>query len=127
MPSSSAPAPAPSARSGPRPSNRKPPSPGRGPNWHALRALKGFGFAAPFFAGFVLTFVLPLGYALWESLFATRNSGLGIGGQTTEFAGLDNFTRGLGDEAFWASVLRVLLFACVQVPVMLFCSVVMAL
>lgn len=97
------------------------------PDWRALRALKGIGFAAPFFLGFVLTFVLPLGYALWESLFRTRNSGLGIGGQTVEFAGLDNFTRGLADEAFWAAVLRVIVFACVQVPLMLACSVVMAL
>ncbi|MFE0722547.1 carbohydrate ABC transporter permease [Streptomyces sp. NPDC058848] len=127
MPSSSTPTPAPPVLTGPRTTGRTSRPKHRGPDWRTLRALKGFGFAAPFFAGFVLTFVLPLGYALWESLFTTRNSGLGIGGQTTEFAGLDNFTRGLGDEAFWASVLRVLIFACVQVPVMLICSVAMAL
>ncbi|MFD4603841.1 carbohydrate ABC transporter permease [Streptomyces sp. NPDC058464] len=99
----------------------------RTPRWRTLRALKGMGFAAPFFLGFLLTFVAPLCYALWESFFTIRSSGLGIGGQTVEFAGFHNFARGLADKAFWASVLRVLVFACVQVPVMLGLAVVMAL
>jgi multiple sugar transport system permease protein len=109
------------------PAVKAPPPPRQWVNWRTLRALKGMGFAAPFFAGFVFTFILPLGYALWESLFAVRKSGLGLGAGTVEFAGLDNFTRGLGDEKFWAAVLRVSVFACVQIPVMLTCSLAMAL
>lgn len=99
----------------------------QGVTWRSPRALKGMGFAAPFFAGFVFTFLIPLGYAIWESLFAERKSGLGLGGGTVEFVGLDNFTRGLTDEKFWASVFRVVVFAGVQIPVMLGCSLAMAL
>ncbi|KAB8162033.1 ABC transporter permease subunit [Streptomyces sp. 3MP-14] len=97
------------------------------PRWQTLRALKGAAFAAPFLLGFLFVFVLPVGYAVHESLFTERSSGLGIGGQERVFVGLDNFTRGLGDGAFWASMLRVLVFACVQIPVMLGLALVMAL
>ena len=97
------------------------------PRWQTLRALKGAAFAAPFLLGFLFVFVLPVGYAVHESLFTERSSGLGIGGQERVFVGLDNLTRGLGDGAFWTSMLRVLLFACVQIPVMLGLALLMAL
>ncbi len=104
---------------------------GRGPRgasrWRTLRALKGAAFAAPFFAGFLFVFVVPVGYAVYESLHTERSSGLGIGGQEKVFVGLDNFSEALADADFWASVSRVLLFACVQIPVMLTLALAMAL
>jgi multiple sugar transport system permease protein len=101
--------------------------PRRAPRWHTLQALKGMGFAAPFFLGFLLVFVVPVGYAIWESLHTERSSGLGIGGQEKVFVGFDNFSKALSDEAFWDSVLRVLSFACFQIPVMLGLALTMAL
>ncbi|TDC72663.1 carbohydrate ABC transporter permease [Streptomyces hainanensis] len=95
--------------------------------WHTLRALKGAAFAAPFIVGFLFVFVVPVGYAVYESLFSERSSGLGIGGQERVFVGFDNFTRGLQDGAFWASVGRVLVFACFQIPLMLSLALGMAL
>ncbi|MET7324597.1 sugar ABC transporter permease [Streptomyces sp. NPDC005549] len=88
---------------------------------------KGAAFTAPFQLGFAFLYLLPIGYAVHQSLFAEQQSGLGLGGSTTEFAGLDNYTRGLTDSAFMTSILRVVLFACVQIPVMLLVSLVLAL
>ncbi|MFI2207324.1 carbohydrate ABC transporter permease [Streptomyces sp. NPDC020192] len=88
---------------------------------------KGAAFTVPFQLGFVFLYLLPIGYAVHESLYREHQSGLGLGGSTTEFAGLHNYTQGLTDSAFLNSILRVVLFACVQIPVMLFVSLVLAL
>ncbi|MEU3614904.1 sugar ABC transporter permease [Streptomyces sp. NPDC006872] len=93
---------------------------------HSLR-WKGAAFTVPFQLGFVFLYLVPIGYAVYQSLFRTRQSGLGLGGATETFAGLDNYQKGLTDSAFLSSILRVVLFACVQIPVMLFVSLVLAL
>lgn len=72
----------------------------------------------PFFAVFGFAFLLPLGYALVESLHTEKKSGLGIGGERV-FAGLANYTTALSDTDLLSGVGRVLLFGLVQVPVML--------
>ncbi|MET8209895.1 sugar ABC transporter permease [Streptomyces sp. NPDC005373] len=88
---------------------------------------KGAAFTVPFQLGFLFLFVVPIGYAVYQSLFHEQQSGLGLGGATKEFVGLDNYQHGLTDSAFMSSVLRVFLFSCVQIPVMLCISLVLAL
>jgi multiple sugar transport system permease protein len=88
---------------------------------------KGAAFTVPFQLGFVFLYLLPIGYAVYQSLYRVQQSGLGLGGSTEEFAGLANYRQGLTDSAFMGSVLRVVLFACVQIPVMLLVSLVLAL
>ncbi|RRR78002.1 carbohydrate ABC transporter permease [Streptomyces sp. RP5T] len=88
---------------------------------------KGAAFTVPFQLGFVFLYLLPIGYAVHQSLYRSQSSGLGLGGSTEEFAGLGNYRQGLTDPAFMGSVLRVVLFACVQIPVMLLVSLVLAL
>ncbi|MFE5814595.1 carbohydrate ABC transporter permease [Streptomyces sp. NPDC056479] len=88
---------------------------------------KGAAFTVPFQLGFAFLYLLPIGYAVYQSLFLQKQSGLGLGGATTEFVGLDNYRDGLTDSAFIGSVLRVVLFACVQIPFMLLVSLVLAL
>ncbi|MFE2881721.1 carbohydrate ABC transporter permease [Streptomyces sp. NPDC059272] len=88
---------------------------------------KGAAFTVPFQLGFVFLYLIPIGYAVHESLFVEHQSGLGLGGSTQKFSGLDNYRQGLTDSAFVNSVLRVVLFACVQIPVMLLVSLVLAL
>ncbi|MBZ9642419.1 carbohydrate ABC transporter permease [Streptomyces sp. PSKA30] len=88
---------------------------------------KGAAFTVPFQLGFVFLYLLPIGYAVHQSLFTEQSSGLGLGGSTETFSGLDNYRQGLTDSAFMGSVLRVVLFACVQIPVMLLISLVLAL
>jgi multiple sugar transport system permease protein len=88
---------------------------------------KGAAFTVPFQLGFVFLYLLPIGYAVYQSLYRSQSSGLGLGGATDEFSGLDNYQQGLTDSAFMGSVLRVVLFACVQIPIMLLVSLVLAL
>ncbi|MGW3285066.1 carbohydrate ABC transporter permease [Streptomyces sp. NPDC001002] len=88
---------------------------------------KGAAFTVPFQLGFVFLYLLPIGYAVYQSLFREQQSGLGLGGSTEKFAGFDNYQQGLTDSAFMGSVLRVVLFACVQIPVMLLISLLLAL
>jgi multiple sugar transport system permease protein len=88
---------------------------------------KGAAFTVPFQLGFVFLYLLPIGYAVYQSLYREQQSGLGLGGSTEKFSGLDNYQQGLTDSAFMGSVLRVVLFACLQIPVMLLISLVLAL
>jgi multiple sugar transport system permease protein len=88
---------------------------------------KGAAFTAPFQIGFVLLILLPIGYAVYQSLFLEQQSGLGLGGTTKQFVGLRNYGHGLTDADFLHSVWRVVLFACVQIPVLLSVSLLMAL
>ncbi len=88
---------------------------------------KGAAFTVPFQVGFVFLYLIPIGYAVYQSLFLQQQSGLGLGGATEKFVGLDNYQQGLTDSAFLNSVLRVFLFACVQIPFMLAVSLLLAL
>ncbi|GAA3467652.1 sugar ABC transporter permease [Nonomuraea roseola] len=72
-------------------------------------------------AVFALVFLAPIAYSIYLSLFRTQL----IGG--TVFVGLDNYLKALGDPQLWAAFGRVALFLVVQVPIMLFLSLLMAL
>jgi multiple sugar transport system permease protein len=65
----------------------------------------------PFLAALTLFMFVPLGYAVYISLFTTRL----IGG--TSFSGFANYEQVLSSPEFWDGVRRVLLFAVIQVPV----------
>ncbi|MFD6344704.1 carbohydrate ABC transporter permease [Streptomyces roseolus] len=54
----------------------------------------------PFFLLFTAVLVVPIGYAVWLSLFTEKQSGLGFGGSETVFTGLGNYATALGDRAF---------------------------
>ena len=85
-------------------------------------------FLAPFLILFVLTFLVPIGYAIYQSLQKVKVTGLlGLGGSHTVFGGMTNYSRALHDPAFLASIRRVLLFAAVEVPVMIVMAVSLAL
>ncbi len=86
-------------------------------------------FLAPFGVLFVLLFLLPIGYAIYQSLLKVHVSGLGLGpsSTTTEFAGFSNYTQVFADSSFWQGVGRVLLFGVVQIPVMLAFATILAL
>jgi multiple sugar transport system permease protein len=85
------------------------------------RRWAGWGFVGPFFVVFVFALVVPIGYAIYLSLFRQQL----IGGNA--FVGLSNYRLALSDPQFWSSLRRVLLFLAVQVPVMLALALVAAL
>jgi multiple sugar transport system permease protein len=86
-------------------------------------------FLGPFCLVFAAFFLLPIGYAVYQSLLKVRVAGLGLGPNSavTEFAGLSNYAQVFSDSSFWSGVGRVLLFGVVQIPVMLIFATVLAL
>jgi multiple sugar transport system permease protein len=86
------------------------------------RDTRGWLFVGPFLAVFALTFLAPIGYAIYLSLFREQAF---FGG--TVFVGLDNYVAAIQDSKLWESFLRVLLFLAVQVPVMLILALLAAL
>jgi multiple sugar transport system permease protein len=81
--------------------------------WSRRRDRRGIWFVAPFLLGFILFMVVPLGYAIYTSLYTSRL----IGG--TVFTGAANYTQTLESGQFWSGVIRVIIFAAIQIPVML--------
>jgi multiple sugar transport system permease protein len=92
----------------------------RRPVANRRRSLVGWQFVGPFIAVFALVFVAPIAYSIYLSLFRDRL----IGGNS--FVGLDNYSGVLNDGQFWAALGRVVLFLAVQVPIMLFLALLVA-
>lgn len=92
------------------------------------QARSGWGFVAPFLVLFLAFFILPIGYAVYQSLFSvTRTGSLGLEGQELSFVWFDNYVTALSDTAFVDSLWTVLIFALIQVPVMVLAALVLAL
>src|ERR1700733_15304141 len=81
----------------------------------------GWGFVGPFMVVFTFALIVPIGYAIYLSLFRQQL----IGGNV--FVGLTNYKAALSDAQFWAAVRRMLLFLAVQVPVMTVLALLVAL
>lgn len=95
------------------------------------RGVRGTGraipvFVLPFGVLFALFYLVPIGYAIVQSLYVKRRSGT-FGPAEEVFGGLAQYERVFSDGPFWQSVGRVLLFGVVQVPVMLGLALLLAL
>lgn len=102
--------------------------PPRRAGWLAAQNRAGVAFGLPFFVGFAFVFVLPILYAIHQSFFTVKSDGgLGLGASEVVFAGLDNYVRAFGDAAFWEAMIRVGLFALIQIPISLGLSLTAAL
>lgn len=75
-------------------------------------------FLAPFLVLFVLFYVVPIGYALYQSFFKVERDGT-FGVPHDVFAGFSQYARVLGDGDFWASIGRVLVFFVASIPLQL--------
>lgn len=84
-------------------------------------SLSGWAFVLPFLLVFAIAFIAPVVYALYLSLFREQL----IGGNA--FVGFGNYIQVLGDQKFWESFLRVVIFLLIQVPIMLGLALVAAL
>ena len=85
------------------------------------RAFAGWGFLAPFLTVFLISFVAPIAYALYLSVFRSQL----IGGNV--FVGLENYARALQDPQFWSGVGRVSVLLVIQVPLLLIIALAAAL
>jgi len=77
------------------------------------RGRSGLTFVTPFMIVFTLFMVIPLVYALYQSLYTTKL----IGG--TSFSGFANYATVLRSGPFWGGVARVIIFGAIQIPIML--------
>jgi multiple sugar transport system permease protein len=80
-----------------------------------------YAFVTPAVALYVLVLLIPIGYTLYLSVEKTQVSGLGLGtgARRQVFAGFGNYASALTDAAFLSSLLRVLIYSLILVPVML--------
>jgi multiple sugar transport system permease protein len=87
----------------------------------AAPRLAPYAFVAPAVVLFALLMLIPIGYTLFLSFEKSQVSGLGLGtgGRRQVFAGLSNYASGLTDPTFLSSLLRVLVYSLILVPVML--------
>ena len=91
------------------------------------RAWTPYLFILPFGLLFIVFFLAPIVYTIYQSLFHYQRSGLGLTGASVGFGGLSNYVNVLSDPKFYSSVGRMLLYGIVQVPVMLILALVLAL
>jgi multiple sugar transport system permease protein len=84
-------------------------------------------FLIPFFLPFVLFYIVPIIYALCQSLLVIRRTGGEFGTSYTTFGGFTQYIQAVQNSEFWGSVGRIGLFGIVQVPVMLAVALLIAL
>jgi multiple sugar transport system permease protein len=97
---------------------RRPTAARRGPGrrrsaYERRRGRSGLAFISPFMIIYSLFMILPLGYAVYQSLYTSKL----IGG--TSFSGFANYATVLKSGDFWSGVIRVVVFGGIQIPVML--------
>lgn len=85
------------------------------------RVLIPYVMLAPGIILFLVFMAAPIIYTLVLSFQKKKVSGLGLGkgSQSTAFAGLDNYVSALTDPEFLGSVLRVLTYGLILIPLML--------
>ncbi|MFF7341009.1 carbohydrate ABC transporter permease [Streptomyces sp. NPDC008163] len=93
----------------------------------ARPGLTPYAFLAPFLIPFVLFTLVPVGYAFWQSLHKTERTGGTFGHTHSVFAGFEQYAAVVREPFFADSVVRVAVFAVVQIPVMLLLALLLAL
>ena len=80
-----------------------------------------YAFVTPAVVLYALVLLIPIGYTVYLSVEKSQVSGLGLGlgGRRQVFAGLSNYSSALTDAAFLSSVVRVVIYSLILVPVML--------
>lgn len=92
--------------------------------------LTGWLFMAPFAVLFIVVFLVPIIVSIRSSFFAQVPSGDGLygGGELVDtFVGLSNFVTAATNGAFWTGMGRVILYAALQIPVMIIVALALAL
>ncbi|MEU6404297.1 sugar ABC transporter permease [Streptomyces sp. NPDC046985] len=97
------------------------------PRRRSRQALAPYAFLIPFLVPFVLFTLVPVAYAFWQSLHKTERTGGTFGRTHSVFAGFEQYADVVREPFFGSSLLRVGLFAVVQIPVMLLFALILAL
>jgi len=80
-----------------------------------------YAFVTPAVVLYALVLLIPIGYTVYLSVEKSQVSGLGLGlgARRQVFAGLSNYQTALTDAAFLSSLVRVVIYSLILVPVML--------
>jgi multiple sugar transport system permease protein len=80
-----------------------------------------YAFVTPAVVLYAVTLLLPIGYTVYLSVEKVHVTGLGLGSGARQevFAGLSNYASALADQPFLSSLVRVLVYSVILVPVML--------
>ncbi|NEA37996.1 sugar ABC transporter permease [Streptomyces sp. SID11385] len=81
----------------------------------------------PFFILFTACTLIPIGYAVYLSLYDEKRSGLGFGGVHRVFSGFGNYADALGDPAFRDGFVNLGLYCLLYIPLMVVLSLLLAL
>ena len=87
----------------------------------ARRNIVGYTFVTPAILFFVIFTLLPLCLSLYLSFFTTDMFFLDM-----EYIGLKNFTRVFKDQLFWKSIINILLYTLMAVPLNVSVSLLLA-
>ena len=82
-------------------------------------------FLAPFLTVFTMFYLVPVGYAVYLSLFVRKRTGLGQAKEV--FGGAANYLRAIHDTDFLTGLKNMFAFGVIQVPVMLGLAIALAL
>lgn len=96
----------------------------------SMRRRQGWAAAilmAPFFVLLTAVFLIPVGTALWLSLFSADEPGLGFGPEQTVFVGLRSYAAVLGDPTFLAALGHIAVYCLIYIPVMVVAALALAL
>lgn len=102
----------------------------RGGQARRREARHGWAFIAPFLIVFTITFLIPIITSIYKSFFRQQASGGGLygGGELVDtFVGFQNFEYVLTSGPFWRGIGRVFTFGFIQVPIMIFGALALAL
>ena len=94
--------------------------------WHTRHTGAVVVFLAPFLLLFAAFYLVPIGYAVVESLHTVRRTGT-FGPAREVWGGLTQYVAVARDTAFWRSIGRVLVFFVISVPLQLGLALVLAL
>ncbi|RSX54791.1 ABC transporter permease [Bifidobacterium dolichotidis] len=89
----------------------------------------GWAFMAPFCILFLVVFVIPIIWAIYQSFFqqvATGGGAYGGGSLENKFVGFANFQYVVTSSAFWQGIGRVLIYTVIQVPLMIIVALALA-
>lgn len=84
------------------------------------------GFLAPFVTAFALFYVLPIGYAVWQSFLTVEREGT-FGVAHDAWGGFTQYSQVFQDSEFWDSLVNVGQFFLISVPLQLGLALVFAL
>ncbi|MFD1146812.1 carbohydrate ABC transporter permease [Saccharothrix hoggarensis] len=96
------------------------------PRRRRRRSVAPLLFLLPFALCFTAFFLVPIGVAVWQSLFQPRRSGL-LGKTTEVFVGVTNYLDVFADPKFHEGLLRVVAYAVLTIPLIMVTATVVAL